>query len=106
MMTRPFATVAAGLLALWLALVAATGTGAQIIAGLIGAAAVASAPWLTGQRRWPALLLVAAGTAPIVAMTWWSIATPLLAVTALIPVLLMARKPGRRSTTPNAEPSG
>lgn len=60
---------------------AGAGPGGTVAVGLVGGIALVAAPWWVSGPVRSALLLV--GTVPFAALTWWSAATPLLAVVAL-----------------------
>lgn len=52
-----------------------------VIIGIAGGLVLMAAPWLPGRASMR-LLLILAGTLPFAVLTWWSVATPLLAVLA------------------------
>lgn len=61
-----------------------------IAVGVVSGLALMAAPWLpTSQTRW-ALLLV--GTVPFAILTWWSVATPVVAVVAVAIGLVTFRR--------------
>jgi hypothetical protein len=53
-----------------------------VTVGVIGGIALVVAPWLGSQTRLATVVLLV-GTVPFAAVTWWSLVTPLLAVTAM-----------------------
>lgn len=57
------------------------GPGWTVAVGLVGGVALITAPWLPYPPLRVVLLLI--GTVPFAALTWWSVAGPLLAVVAL-----------------------
>lgn len=77
------------------------GPAVTIAVGVLGGVALLVAPWLTGRARAARLPLLLLGTVPFAALTWWSLAAPLLAVVALALGLTSARdsdasaRPGR-----------
>jgi hypothetical protein len=67
-----------------------------IAAGILGGAVLMIAPWLAGRAS-PAIVLAAllAGTLPFAALTYWSVASPVLEVVALalaFPAIRQAHK--------------
>ncbi|MEC5181670.1 hypothetical protein [Arthrobacter sp. CG_A4] len=68
-----------GLLELMLA--AGTGVGWIAAIGIVGSLAVVVAPWVSPTL--PRMTLIILGAVPFALLTWWSIASPLLAVVAL-----------------------
>lgn len=61
--------------------------------GVVGGLALITAPWVADVRLGVALLLI--GTLPFAALTWWSLASPLLAILALT-IGLTTRRHQRR----------
>lgn len=57
------------------------GPGTTVAVGLIGGLALMTAPW--PPSRPVRMVLLAVGTVPFAALTWWSVAAPMLAVVAL-----------------------
>ena len=69
------------------ALYAAIGLAGQGLvrpAGLLGAAAILASLVLARRARPLAIALLLLGVTPLVALTWWSIATPVIAIACLI----------------------
>ncbi len=60
--------------------------------GVAGGVALMAAPWPQSARLRMALLII--GTVPFALLTWWSVASPLLAVVALAVGLTALRRPG------------
>ena len=70
-----------------------------MVIGVIGGLALVAAPWTSPARLRVGLLLV--GALPFAVLTWWSLASPLLALLALAIGL-----PTLRSRSAGAEPRG
>ncbi len=60
------------------------GPAAVLATGVVGGLALIATPWLTARSRTGAIALLLAGTVPFAVLTWWSVATPLLAVLGLV----------------------
>ena len=80
---RWFAALTAILAAMY-ATLGLAGQGSVRPAGLLGASVILASLALARRYRWPAIALLVLGVAPLVALTWWSIATPAIAITCLI----------------------
>jgi len=80
---RWLATLTA-ILAVMYATVGLAGQGPVRPAGLLGAALILASLALAGRSRRLAITLLVLGVAPLVALTWWSIATPVIAIACLI----------------------
>jgi hypothetical protein len=80
---RWLATLTA-ILAVMYATVGLAGQGPVRPAGLLGAALILASLALAGRSRLLAITLLVLGVAPLVALTWWSIATPAIAIACLI----------------------
>lgn len=65
-----------------------------IVVGVAGGIALMVAPWLSGRVRTAYVPLLLIGTLPFAAVTWWSLATPLLAAVTLIIGLTVAFRTG------------
>lgn len=61
-----------------------TGQGAVRPAGVLGGAAVLAAVALAHRSHRTAIAVLVLGVIPLVALTWWSIVTPVLAVCCLV----------------------
>jgi hypothetical protein len=66
------------------ATVGLAGQGSVRPAGLLGAGAILASLALARRSHWLAITLLVLGLAPLVALTWWSIATPAIAIACLI----------------------
>jgi hypothetical protein len=66
------------------ATVGLAGQGSVRPAGLLGATLIVASLALAGRSRRLAITLLVLGVAPLVALTWWSIATPVIAIACLI----------------------
>lgn len=64
-----------------LLMAAGAGPMSTIAVGAVGGLALLAAPWVPDVRLALGLLII--GTLPFAALTWWSVVSPLLAVTAL-----------------------
>ncbi len=80
---RWLATLTA-ILAVMYATVGLAGQGSARPAGLVGAALILASLALAGRSRRLAIALLVLGVSPLVALTWWSIATPVIAIACLI----------------------
>lgn len=69
-----------------------------MVVGVVGGLALAAAPWAPGGTRVRVFLLLA-GSLPFAALTWWSVAGPLLAVAALAVGLPAVWRRGTGSAT-------
>ncbi len=78
-----FRTTMTAILAVLYASVGLAGSGSVRVAGLLGATAILASLVLAGRSRRPAIPLLVLGVAPLVALTWWSIATPVIAIACL-----------------------
>jgi len=58
--------------------------GLDRVLGLVGAVLIVGAVAAVGRSRPAAVTLLLLGTLPLAVTTWWSLATPLLAVLALV----------------------
>ncbi len=67
--------------ALELLMAVSSGPVLTIAVGVVGGLALVAAPWIWATAVRIALLLI--GTLPFAVITWWSVASPLLAITAL-----------------------
>ena len=65
------------------AVVGLAAQGGERSAGLLGAAAILGSLALAGRSRTAAATLLVLGALPLALLTWWSIATPVLAVACL-----------------------
>ena len=74
-------TVVVALLYAW---VGFASVGVDRAAGLLGAAAILAALAVTDRSRPAAVLLLAGGAVPLAVLTWWSVATPILALLGLL----------------------
>jgi hypothetical protein len=72
------------ILAVMYATVGVAGQGSVRPAGLLGASVILASLALARRYRWLAITLLVLGVAPLVALTWWSIGTPAIAITCLI----------------------
>jgi hypothetical protein len=66
---------------LWIGLAA---HGVDQILAIAGAVVILGALVVAYRSRWAAVVLLAVGALPLAASTWWSIATPVLAVLTLL----------------------
>jgi hypothetical protein len=71
---------------------------ATIGVGVVGGLALMSAPWIRGLAIPAVLLLI--GTIPFAIITWWTVASPLLAALALGIGLVLLRTGHRRERLP------
>ena len=73
--------------------------------GIIGGVALAAAPWLTvrGGSGMRSGLLLLIGTLPFAVLTWWSVASPLLGLVALVLGFTLIR--GTRRVTGATRPT-
>lgn len=67
--------------ALELLMAVSAGPPVTIVVGVIGGLSLVAAPWLSSRPIRLALFII--GTVPFAVLTWWSVASPLLAVAAL-----------------------
>jgi len=83
---------------------ASAGPTVTIGVGFIGGGLLLVAPWLIAHRGAAALLLL--GTVPFAVLTWWSLISPLVGLTAVVIgcVLLRTDRPGHRPTWTGANP--
>jgi len=74
-----------------------------IAAGVIGGAVLVVTPWLADRAK-PATILAALliGTLPFAALTYWSVASPVLAVVALILAFPAIKRAHKRDPAQNA----
>lgn len=81
---RTWPTVLVAVLALlyiWIGIVA---NGADRLLGITGGIVMLAGLVVAYRSRWAAMVLLAAGALPLAVTTWWSIATPFVAVLALL----------------------
>jgi hypothetical protein len=71
------------ILAVMYATVGVVGQGPVRPAGLLGAALILASLPLASRSRRLAITLLVLGVAPLVALTWWSIVTPVIAIVCL-----------------------
>jgi len=74
-------TVVVALLYAW---VGFASVGVDRAAGLLGAVAILAARAVTDRSRPAAMVLLVAGAVPLAVLTWWSVATPILALLGLL----------------------
>jgi len=83
-------------------LMAVSAAPAAIVAvGIVTGLVLVAAPWVREGRR-TRLLLILLGALPFAALTWWSLATPLLAVLAVS--IALASVGGRKQDAPAVRP--
>ena len=92
-------TVVVALLYVW---VGSASDGVDRIAGLLGAAAILASIAVAGRSRSGAIVLLL-GALPLAVLSWWSVATPVLAGLAL--VLGWPRSPCRTRAGGDFRPS-
>lgn len=80
---RRWPAVLTGALGACMILVSATASAPLLAGAGVSGVLVATAPWLAARPRWPAPVMLAAGTLPFAAFTWWTLITPLIAVLTL-----------------------
>jgi hypothetical protein len=80
---RGWLAVLTAILAAMYATVGLAGHGSVRPAGLLGAVLILASLALAGRFRWLAIILLVLGVAPLVFLTWWSIATPVIALACL-----------------------
>ncbi|MET3803017.1 MFS family permease [Nakamurella sp. UYEF19] len=71
---------------------------AAIVVGVVGGLALMTAPWIQGLAVPGVLQLI--GTVPFAILTWWTVASPLLAVLALGMGVVLLRTGRRRERLP------
>ncbi|MGV8964889.1 MAG: hypothetical protein ACOH2F_01300 [Cellulomonas sp.] len=71
------------ILAAMYAAIGLAGQGLVRPSGLLGAAAILACVGLARRARPLAITLLLLGVTPLVALTWWSIATPVIAIACL-----------------------
>jgi len=74
-------TVVVALLYVWVGLAS---HGIDRVAGPLGASAILASLAVGGRSRAAAIVLLIVGAVPLAILTWWSVATPILAVLGLL----------------------
>jgi hypothetical protein len=83
---RFFAAALTGVVALLYLWIGASAHGGERLLGIAGGLLILAALAAAPRSRTAALVLLAVGSLPLAVVTWWSIATPVLAVVAQPPV--------------------
>jgi hypothetical protein len=81
---RFFAAALTGVVALLYLWIGASAHGGERLLGIAGGLLILAALAAAPRSRTAALVLLAVGSLPLAVVTWWSIATPVLAVVALL----------------------
>ena len=99
----PALTAAIALLYLWIGLAA---HGHDRTLGIAGSMLMLAALAVAPRSRPAALVLLAAGTLPLAAATWWSVITPLLMLLALLFGTIAVQHLSHPAPVPEASTSG
>ena len=81
---RRWLAVLTTMLATMYVMIGVAGRGSLLLTGLLGAGAILGSLALGRRYHLLAIALLVLGMAPLVALTWWSIVTPVIALVCLI----------------------
>lgn len=87
------------LLAVLYAYIGISSGGVDMATGIVGAVLILAALPDLGLPRWVREVMLVVGALPLVALTWWSLVTPILAVLVIVIGSVAVRGGGARALT-------